>query len=177
MEPTWAVAISSARSAQQRLANSQPFRLAHSPSTGSNSGARRQVLHHQPRLGGRPGVQVAGVMRAEVVPDDRHRLVAELVAQAVQHADERCCVVGALQQVQAHPGRRWLALARARPVGHQPAHRDLLAASVGVAQHRRLAGGAQVRRTGGVSLTPDSSTKQSQALRGWARLLCAVKPP
>jgi hypothetical protein len=28
--------------------------------------------------------------------------------------------------------------------------------------------GAQVRRTGGVSLTPDSSTKQSQALRVWA---------
>src|SRR6266536_1820008 len=114
MEPTWAVAISSRRSAQQRLASSRPFRMAHSPSTGSSSRAydgRYSNTSHGWVAAQACGL--AGVMRAEVVPDDRHRLVAELVAQAVQHADERCCVVGALQQVEAHPGRRRLALARA----------------------------------------------------------------
>src|SRR4029450_1716436 len=56
-------------------------------------------------------VRVAGVVGAEVVPDDRGRLVAELGAQAVQHADALAGVVGALQQVDAHPGRHLLAVA------------------------------------------------------------------
>src|ERR671911_2750687 len=76
-------------------------------------------------------------MRAEVVPDDRGRLVAELVAQAVQHADALAGVVGALQQVEPHPGRR-VGVAILGPVAPQPAHRDLLATPVPVAQHRRL---------------------------------------
>jgi hypothetical protein len=101
------VAISSLRSAQERLASSQPLRLSHSPSTGFNSGAYAgQVLHLQPRLGSRPGVQVARVMGAEVVPDDGDLLVAELVAKAVQRTDALAGVVGALQQVEPHPGRR-----------------------------------------------------------------------
>ena len=37
--PTWAVAITSSAVWQQRLANSPPLTLAHSPSTGFNSGA------------------------------------------------------------------------------------------------------------------------------------------
>src|SRR5512133_1540116 len=77
------------------------------------------------------------MMGAEVVPDDRHWLVAELVAQPVQHADALAGVVGALQQVEAHPGRRLLPVVLAGPVGHQPAHRQLLATPVAGAQHRR----------------------------------------
>ena len=78
------------------------------------------------------------MMGAKVVPDDRDRLVVELGAQALQPPDALAGVVGTVQQVKAHPGRRSV-LVLVGLIGHQPAHRELLAAPIAVAQHRRAA--------------------------------------
>jgi hypothetical protein len=114
---------------------------------------RRQICKRQPRLSRHPVLQVTGVMGAEVVPDDRHRLVVEVVAQAVQHADELPGVVGApsagrtpstpparprARQAGTPPGRTSRSACHAGRGGAAPACRPWVPRSAGPAESALL---------------------------------------